>query len=279
MVRMGLVMVVLGLGMATSAPVWAAAPRFSWQAGQVLVYKVEQATSAAEMVEEKKAQTSSKITNTKRWEVLSVDASGVATLRLSLTSLRVETTTPGGEVMVFDSAKPEGANAQMRQQLSKYLEGPLAVLRVDGRGRVVEVKECRHGPATRFESELPFVVILPDEGFDPGQAWERNYQITVEPPQGTGEKYDATQSYVCRALQGRFAQIGLTTAVKAMPQAALDQVPLVQLQPEGGIVFDVEAGRLARALLRVEKEVKGHQGERSSYHFQSVYSEEYSGDH
>jgi len=54
----------------------------------------------------------------------------------------------------------------------------------------------------------------------------------------------------------------------------LDRVPLLQLQPQGEIVFDLQAGRLRSATLRVDKELTGHQGEGSSYRFQSVYSEE-----
>ncbi len=259
-------------------PAQAGTLRFSWQTGQVLLYKVEQSTSAAEVVEGKKTETSSKFTSTKRWEVLNVDGLGVATVRLSLTSLRVETTTPGGETMVFDSAKPQEANSQMREQLGKYVGSSLAVLRIDTRGRVVEVKESNQGPATKFEAELPFSVVLPEEPVDPGQNWERSYRITLDPPHGTGEKFEAAQKYSCRAAQGRFVQIGISTLIKAMPESAMDQVPLVQRQPDGGVVFDAEAGRMARALLRVEKEIKNHQGEGSSYRFQSVYSEEYVGD-
>ena len=54
--------------------------------------------------------------------------------------------------------------------------------------------------------------------------------------------------------------------------------PLLQMQPEGQVIFDTKEGRLRQATLRIEKELKGHQGEGSSYHFQSTYTEEYVGD-
>ncbi len=62
-----------------------------------------------------------------------------------------------------------------------------------------------------------------------------------------------------------------------MPESLLDRVPLLQLQPEGEVVFDFKEGRLSRASLHIEKELKGHQGEGSSYRFQSTYTEEFIG--
>src|SRR5262249_49812834 len=108
---------VLASAAAAQTPGW----RFHWQAGQVLTYRVDQVTSASEVVEGKKTETTSKLANVKRWQVLDVDAAGVATLQLSLTSLRIETITPGGEVMKFDSNEPQTSNPQMREQLAKYV--------------------------------------------------------------------------------------------------------------------------------------------------------------
>jgi hypothetical protein len=56
-----------------------------------------------------------------------------------------------------------------------------------------------------------------------------------------------------------------------------DQTPLLQSQPEGEVVFDVQNGRVQSVNLRVDKELKNHQGEGSSYHVQSTYIEQYAG--
>lgn len=252
--------------------------RFRWQPGQILNYKVEQQTTAAEVVDGKKTETTTKLANVKRWQVTDVDAAGVATLQLSLTALRVETTTPSGESVVFDSATPATGNPQMREQLGKYVGPVLAVLRVDGRGRVIEVKECKHGPASRYESEPPFVLTLPEQDVRPGAAWERNYQMTLAPPQGTGEQFEAVQKYAYQGTENAKTMITLETALKAPPRGLQDQIALLQFQPQGTALFDARAGRLERAELGVERELKGHQGEGSSYLFKSRYSELYVGD-
>src|SRR5262249_61883352 len=135
-----------------AGPVQPGAWRFRWQPGQVLNCRVEQATSAAETLDGKRSETTTKMRVAKRWHVLAVDAAGVATLQKVVTALRLETTTPSGAVLLFDSAEPDKSDPQLREQLGKYVGQPLEVLRVDASGRVVEVKEGKHGAASRFES-------------------------------------------------------------------------------------------------------------------------------
>lgn len=272
----GSLAIISGLILAVPALAQTPAMRFQWRPGQVLTYRVEQTTSAAEVIEGKKTETSSKLANVKRWQVLDVDGAGVATLQLSLTALRIETTAPSGEALVFDSANPQGSNPQMREQLGKFVGQPLAVLRVSAQGKVLEVKESKFGPASRFESEPPFVVTLPAEGTP--REWERAYKITLEPPHGTGEKFDAVQKYVAQAAAGKTLTVALTTTLKTAPAALADQIPLLQMQPQGEASFDLQNGRLEKAQLKIEKELKGHQGEGSSYKFQSTYTEQLVGE-
>src|SRR5207249_4975021 len=106
-------------------------------------------------------ETRTKLNLTKRWQVLDVDAAGVATLQLALASLRLETTTPSGGVLLFDSQDADKSDPHMREQLGRFVGQPLALLRMDSQGKVVEVKESKHGPASRFETEPPFVLVFP----------------------------------------------------------------------------------------------------------------------
>jgi hypothetical protein len=252
--------------------------RFRWQNGQVLTYRVEQETKASEVTKDGKADTKTKMTLTKRWQVLSVDATGIATVQHTLLALRMETTTPSGETLVFDSANLDRSDEKLREQMGKFVGVPLATLRVDARGRVVEVKESKFGPASRFEAEPPFCAVLPGGAVQPEQTWERPYKITVEPPQGTGEKYDAVQTLKCVKVEGTGALLSLTTAMKTEPMSVADRMPLLQYQPEGQIVFDLAHGRLHQAKLTVAKVLTGHAGEGSSYSFQSSYVEQFVSD-
>jgi hypothetical protein len=275
MKRSGILAIVPFLVLSASAAAQGVPWQFRWQQGQVLTYRVEHQTAVAEVANGSKSDTKTKLNLSKRWQVLAVDAAGVATVQLSMVAMRLEMTKPNGDTLLFDSTDVEKSSPPLREGLAQFVGQPLAVLRIDTRGKVVEVKESKHGPASRFESDLPFVVTLPEENAQAGLQWERAYKVTIEPPQGTGEKYEAVQKYLCKTLGEGTATLTLSTAFKTMPESLLDRVPLLQMQPEGEVVFDTLNGRLNSASLHIEKELLGHQGEGSSYKFQSLYTEKF----
>ncbi len=251
---------------------------FHWQKDQILVYKVEETTETTDTKDDDKAVTKTRLNLTKRWQVAAVDAQGVATLQLSVTALLQEMTDAKGKTLLFDSANPDKSTPELKEQMTRYVGPVLAVLRVDSYGRVVEVKERKFGSADRFEIELPFVGVVPAGALKAGQQWERTFKVTLDPPQGTGEKYDAVQRYTCKAADANAATIAVATEMKTQPDAAANRVSLVQNLAEGDLVFDYQAGRLKNATLKVDKEVKEPQGEGSNYHFVRTLSIQYAGD-
>jgi hypothetical protein len=253
-------------------------PRFHWQTGQVLIYRTEHATLATYVMGDNKSETRTRVHSTKRWQVVKVDADGAAILQMSLSALLYETTTPSGEAISFDSSKPEKSPEKMRKDFLPFIGQPLVLLRIDAQGKVLQVKKANavFGSVAKFENEPPFKLLLPVGEVKAGQSWERAYQNTLEPPQGTGEKYPDVQRFACKGMAENLATIAMTTEVKGDTTAQEDQVPLWQMQPEGEIVFDMQAGRMRKATLRIDKEAKTEGG---STRFRSVYTEEYAGDH
>jgi hypothetical protein len=211
---------------------------------------------------------------TKRWTVKDVDSSGTATLVLSLTSMYQQRTTPSGDVLTYDSANPDKSDQHLKKALEGYLNTTLATLRIDASGKVVEVKESK-SPATAYENELPFVALMPAVPFKAGVAWERAYKITLSPPLGTGEQYDAVQKHVCKSATADAVTVSLTTELKAPTKAAADSIPLWQFMPAGEVTYDLKNGRLHGAKLSIERELKNHQGENSSYRFSSTQTVTY----
>src|SRR5262249_11209660 len=129
--------------------------RLRWQVGQVLTYRVEHTTQDNEVTPEATFERKTHLSLVKSWQVVGVDRDGVATVRLWLRSLVWETTKPGGDVLRYDSTNPDKSTPEMRDSFGKYFKEPLAVLRIDPLGRVVQVKESHFGPASRFEVEVP----------------------------------------------------------------------------------------------------------------------------
>jgi hypothetical protein len=269
-----LTLLLMGSGASAQGP---GAERLSFKAGEVLLYHVEHSTTNFDKQGDAESASKTLLKVTKRWDVVSVDTAGIATLKLSLVAMLHERTTPSGEVLRYDSANPDKSTPQMKEAMARYLNTPLATIRVDPYGRVVEVKDAKTG-ASSFENELPFLALLPGVLPAAGQSWERAYKITLAPPLGTGEKYDAIQRYTCKSVAGDQMTLTLTTDLKSPPKAAADAIPLWQFLPQGEVTFDLKAGRLYSAKLTIEKELKDHQGEGSATKFQSTLTVRWAGD-
>jgi hypothetical protein len=247
--------------------------RFQWKRGQTFQYRMEQTTRATDTSSEGKNEMSSQVKQVKSWQVLDVDAAGVATVQLTLTQLTMQQKLPKGDVWTFDSAAPEKSHPQLKQQLSPLVGKPLTVLRVDPTGKVLEVKSTL-GAASRYESELPFAVTLPGTALKPEQTWTRSYQIVLDPPLGTGEKIAATQNYLVRSVANGQARIAFGTTIKEMPESASDRLPLLQMQPRGEVLFDASKGLVTATRIVSSGTVKGHHGDDSSYEFVSDLQEQ-----
>lgn len=251
-------------------PAFAQIPwQFRWQKGQQLTYRVKHLTTATEVVEASKLVSSANLELVNRWQVLDLDEKGVATLSLTLVSMRNEQKRGSGETILFDSENLEKSTPELREQMKKYIGQTLAILRVDGFGRVVEVKQ---GSAASFEAEPPFIVVFPDAKAAAGQAWRRPFNLVLDPPHGTGEKLEADQRYECTKLADGKATLSIATTIKTKLDNSRDRLPLLQREVEGDIIIDLPNGRLLSARLNIDKTVLDHQGKGSSYRFQSEYS-------
>jgi hypothetical protein len=244
--------------------------RYHWQKGQTLTYRADHVTKVNEVVEGAKVETMAKLNLVKQWKVVDVDPNGVATLELTLAALRTEQTRPNGESLLFDSANLDKSTPELRQ-MSQHVGKTLAIVRMDGYGRTLEVKQ---GSAAKYEAEPPFVVVLPNGTPKEGQAWLRNFNIVLEPPQGTGEKHAAQQRFTCTKIDNGKATVTLATELKALPENMQERLPLLQKEARGEVVFDIQAGRMQRVQLNIDRTVQNHQGEGSSYRFVSTYAEE-----
>jgi hypothetical protein len=249
-------------------------PQFRWRSGQVLTYRVSQSTEALETLKDQALKTTTKLDLVKKWQVTGVDEAGTATLQMTLVSLKMENMPPSGEAMIFDSANPAKSHEQLRDEMAKYVGPPLTVVRIDARGQLVEVKECKFGPETRLQCDLPFKLVLPAEAFAVGKTWDRSYQIKLDPPQGAGETYDAAQTYTCRMMTNGTAIVHVATALKTPPESAGDKLPLLPLMPEGDVSFDTASGLMRAVRYQFGQDLAEHRGEGSKYQFKSIYTED-----
>jgi hypothetical protein len=251
--------------------------RFAFAPGQSFGYRVLQTTTVTETTldEQTKAPvlttTVTKLSSTKTWAVTDAPAGGGATLQLTITAMKQEVTQTVGDkkpvAQVLDSANPDDAKAMT------FLNRPVLTVTLDATGAVVAAKSDSPNAADRLKAELPFRVTLPDALPAVNGTWERAFELKLPPPLGTGEKFDATQTYTYRGAKEAFAVIGMTTALKD-PPADLALMPgVVPMLWEGDVFVNTKTGRYQGAKLKVTKEVANHQGEGTKFGYRSEYTE------
>jgi hypothetical protein len=239
----------------------------------VLTYQLRQRTTVQEtFVDERQQkqtrQTTSDLQLTREWTVQAVDAMGTATLQMRILSLRSELRRGEEEPLIRDSAQPEHA-----KEMAAFLHKGLVTVRLDGRGRLLAVTEVRSGSAQRLEVELPFRLVLPEEGWEAGRSWQRQARVKIDPPLGVGDSYTLEQKYTLLRRQGNLWTVGLSTRWTEEPPLA-EQAAVFPFMWEGEVDFDVAAGQYQGARLRIERELRDHLGPGSRYLYRSSYEEQ-----
>jgi hypothetical protein len=98
--------------------------------------------------------------------------------------------------------------------------------------------------------------------------------MKLDPPLGTGEKYDFTQQYTCTGLKDSLLTVDVATALKDPPKTLAERVPLVPMLWEGQVYFNTAAGTYHAARLKVKTELANHLGEGTKFEYQSTYTED-----
>ncbi len=251
--------------------------KFHWQPGLTLSYKVAQATKAIEVTGNGSSETKTKLNLIKQWRSPGCgrcrnrhfDSYGYLHAHGDIATL--------GRNTHLRFGRPHGWRCRVASSDGQICRSNDCRSALDDRGKVVEVKESKFGPPSRFDAELPFQMVLPGEPAREGVAWNRTYSLKLDPPHGAGETYECVQAFRCKQVTPTSVLVSCQTTIPKLPENAQDQVPLLQNQTQGEVVFDVENGRLDAAVIQVNKELKDHQGKDSSYKFQSVYRESYLG--
>lgn len=254
-------------------------PRFRFAIGDTFATAVEQTTSVTETRPadgKKPAETltsSVKVNLARRWTVREVDAAGVATLDLTLTALKQQiapATRPGEKVepIGVDSATPEG-----QATLKGVLNQVMLTAKLDATGNLLGA-EAKNGAATgRLGAEPPFRLVWPTTPVAANVPWTRAAVLTLDPPHGTGERIELTQTFTLKGSRDGVWVVALATAPKAEPTDPALKLAVAPVLWEGEIFFDPAAGRVTGCKLKVTREVADFAGPGTKFRYESTLTE------
>jgi hypothetical protein len=256
-------------------------PRFAFSPGMALTYSIDQTTTVSETTLEDGmpvvGATIGKLNLTRRFDVKSVSPNGVAQLEMSLIHMKQTLNRPGPkdkegkrtvDSIVIDSATPEGA-----KQIVGFADKPAFVLQVDGRGQVLEAKTGKGVASPRMLIEPAFRIVWPEKLPASGAAWERTFAVQIDPPYGTGEKYEMTQTFTPKPEASGYMILGVATTLKAPPKDTALMQPLIPYLWEGEVYYEKATNRYAGARLKIQKELTNHAGPGTKFSYETTYVE------
>ncbi len=248
---------------------------FTWQKGQSFRYQVEHKTTASDKQGATTSEVKTELNLLKEWKVLTVDSDGTAQIQLKLLALKSVTKKPDGELITFDSAKPEASTAQLRDQMSKFVGDPVALLLIDKNGKVKEVRENRFGSPKRFDSDPPMALIFGKGPIVLGTQWERPVTIasdpTVAPSEGNG--WQAIVHSECITASKTTRTIKTEGIWTTEPKAAEAKIGLLQYFPKTEIVLDQPGMPPKLIVSKLDRTIKHGDKESNSYRLISEYRE------
>lgn len=251
--------------------------KFSWTVDQELSFQVNQTTTVHEdSIDEQskkpvKISTVTKMKSTKIWHVKAVNESGAATLEMRITAMSQEMTQTVGEkpavVKVMDSANPEDAKAMT------FLNKPVLTVQVSDRGEILDTESENPGSTDRLRVELPFRSTLPTAAMAVNSSWERNFDLKLPPPMGTGEKFEGNHKFTYKGMNAEFAVVGLSTTLKTTPKDLAIMPAVLPVLWEGDVFFNTKTGCYHGAKLKVKQEIPNFHGEDTKFVYESEYTE------
>jgi len=273
MIRLILVLLSASIGLAEE-PVKL---RFAFAVNQTLTYRVVQTTTVNEVTLDentKKATpviTSTKLAITKVWKVKQTDPNGSATLEMTTTALKQETTQTIGAgkpvTNALDSSVPGDAQAMT------FLNKPILTLKMGPQGQITDVKSELPGAADRLMADLPFKVALPTEAVPLNATWKRPFEFKLPPPLGTGEIFGIEQSFKYLGEKDGVAVIAMATALKKPLTEKAFLPGVAPILWNGDVFIQTKTGMYRGAKLSISQSVENHQGEGTKFSYSSEYAE------
>ena len=207
----------------------------------------------------------------KLWQVKEVDeTAGQATFVHSVESVDMRQSVSGRQDVHYNSATDALIPTEF-EDVAKAVDVPLSTIVLDNRGHVVKRHEERAQPnATTGEMTVP----LPEKAVAVNEIWSFPHDTSVRQKDGSNKQVKTRQDFTLTEVDKGIATIKVETIVLTPIRDPALEAQLIQHVTDGTVRFDIAAGRVVGQQTDIDKRVVGFQGEASSLHYVTRFTEE-----
>ncbi|HVU86705.1 MAG TPA: hypothetical protein VHD36_05260 [Pirellulales bacterium] len=207
----------------------------------------------------------------KLWQVKEVDeTAGQATFVHSVESVDMRQSVSGRQDVHYNSETDTLIPAEF-EDVAKAVDVPLSTIVLDNRGHVVKRHEERAQPgASTGEMTIP----LPEKSVAINDVWSFPHDTSVRQKDGSTKQVKTRQDFTLMSVDNGIATIKVETIVLTPIRDPALEAQLIQHVIDGTVRFDIAAGRVVGQQTDIDKRVIGFQGEASSLHYVTRFTEE-----
>lgn len=244
--------------------------RYKFKAGETLRWAVEQRSQIRTTIQGTTQTAETVSTSVKVWRVDQVDAEGQAKFTYWVESVDMRQKFDGRKESHYNSDNDKEAPPGFGD-VAKAVGVPLSAVTLDAQGKTVRCEELLKRPTPAPEMiTLP----LPEEAIEVGGQWTIPADIQVTLKTGEVKKIKARQHYTLESMDDDVATIRLETQILSPVRDNPEiEAQIVQSKANGQIRFSIDEGRIVSQQSDVDERVNGFQGEASSLHCITRFSE------
>ncbi len=249
--------------------------RYKFRPNQFVHYTVEHVSTFTSHYPAGKEVAYNETQTQKHFRVVAIDERGNATLELMIDRVKMTARFNEGEKVVFDSQDTTKRPPQF-QHVMNSVGKPTARFKFAPHGKLLKVVSsiapqqdaCGQGAAQQKEAandaSRNFLVVFPEEPIQVGDEWKDRIQACVNVTKKLKKQITLQRRYRLESVKAPLATISLRTSVLTPVNEPMIRAQLIQREPKGTIVFDIEQGRIVSRELKIDKVVVGAAGPKSS---------------
>lgn len=255
--------------------------RYKFQPGETVRWKVEHRLRirTTAMGATQNAETASE--SVKVWKVTQVKPDGTAVFEHSVEDIDMRQQLAGCIESRYNSKTDKDVPAGF-EGVAKAVGATLSVVTLDPMGKIVERERRpikfvdRDGKPLEIggQADGEITIPLPEAAVAIDATWTRPHDIEVTTKSGRIVRVKTLQRYALREVKSGVATIDVSTQILTPVRDPQVESQLTQYAATGSVRFDIEAGRVLGQQMDLDKSVIGFQGDASSIHYITRFSEE-----
>jgi hypothetical protein len=249
---------------------------YKFHPGEVLRWKVVHRAKIKTTVSGTTQTAETVSQSVKVWRVKEVSPDGTVTFDNLVENVDMRQNVTGREEVRFNSQTDEKPPAGF-EAVAQSIGVPISTITMNGQGTIVR-RQQREARAAASNQEGQMTVPLPAHPIAIGESWSFPYEIQVPLANGTVKKVKTVQKFTLAEVKAGIAEIEVATQILTPIHDPAIEAQLIQRASSGSVRFDVEAGRVIGQQMDVDKVVVGFQGEASSLHYLSRFTEDFLGE-